>query len=122
MELAQFLKNDILRKVGILILVDHDIPESAGYRLQRSRIITQKDVHIQKDIIKIHYSSLSACFSILLIDLPDERFLGRNIILHRDSIPHVRFRRDQIILGHRNTGKHIFRLIYLIIKLKAFQA
>ena len=56
MHLTELLKDQILREVGILILIDHDIVKTSGNRLTRSRIIPQQDIHIQQDIIKIHHT------------------------------------------------------------------
>ena len=120
-ELAQLLEYQILRKVGILILIDHDIVESARYRFHRRRVVTQQDVHVQEDIVEVHDTCLLAFMGIELINIADARFLGRCVILKSVRVATVRFGGHQIVLRHRNAREHILWLIHLLIQLKFLQ-
>ena len=121
MELAQFLENQILGEVGVLVLVHHYVSETPGNRFKSSRIIPQQDIHIQKDIIKVHHSGLPAFLGIELVDVTYPRFLRRRIVLKRRRIPSICLRRHEVVLRHRYARKHIPRLIYLFIKMKVLQ-
>ncbi len=47
--------------------------------------LSQKNIHIQQDVIEIHHSRLAAFPGIQLIYVADPRFPGRRIILLRQK-------------------------------------
>ena len=122
MELTQLLKYQILSDIRILILIDHDIVETARNRLEGGRIVAQKYVHVQQDVIEIHDSRLPALFRIPLVDVAYPRLLRRSVILKRIRVAAIGLCRYEIVLRHRYPRKHILRLIYLIVELKLLQA
>ena len=95
MELTELLQDKILREVRILILVDHNVVETAGNRLQRSRIITQQYVHVQQDVIEIHDSRHLAFICVQIVNIYDTRFLCCRIILQGIGIAPVCRRSDE---------------------------
>ena len=74
--LCQRSENHILQEVSILILIDENKLEPCLYLGKSFRLVSQKAVGVQQDIIKVHYSLLLALFLIHLVDEMDVRAAG----------------------------------------------
>ena len=122
MDLAEFLQNEILGKVRVLILIHHDIVKTAGHGSERLLVISEQDIHIQQDIIEIHNAGLFAFGRIQSIDIADFRLLRMSIIGNGLIAALVGLRRDKIVLRHRNAAQHILRLVNLVIKFQFLKA
>ena len=122
MDLAELLQDEILRVIGVLILVDHDIVKASGDGHEGLLAVTKQYVHIQKDIIEIHHSRKFALMGIKLINVHYARLLGGSIVLLRRRIAAISARSHQVVLRHGYARKHILRLIDLFVKLEFLYA
>ena len=117
MELTQLLQDEILREVGVLILVDHDVVETSGDGHEGLLAVAKQYVHIQKDIIEIHHSRKLALMGITLVNIHDARLLCGGIVLLCRRIATICARSHQVVLCHGYARKDILRLIDLVVKL-----
>ena len=85
-------------------------------------MVAKQYIHIQEDIIKIHHSCLLALVGIQFIYVHHSRLLRRRIVLLRRRIAPVRRCRDEVVLGHRYSRKHVLGLIDLLVELKLLEA
>ena len=120
--LRKFLEYQVLGIVGVLILVHHYIVEPAGQVVQSLAVIPEQDVHVQQDIIEIHYPGLSAFGGIQPVDVKYARLFRCRVVLDDGLVPAVGLCCDQIVLGHGNPRKDILGPVHLVIKLELFQA
>ena len=100
MVLGQFFHNEILCKIGILILIHQNELEAAAYPLQSIWKVSEKYIGVEKDIIKIHCSGQFAFLGIKGIDLMNTRLFGCRIILYGSCIARIGLRCYEIVLGH----------------------
>ncbi len=111
------LQNDaVLGIVGILIFVYEHITELLPIAGKHIRKITEQNVGIYQQIIKIHSSRLAAPFPIAGIDVTDSGHLSRHIAFIRFLIGSIACRSDQMILSIGDAGLHSPRLIGLFVK------
>ena len=122
MELAQLLQNQILGRIGILVLVHENVVEPGCDVFQRGRIVTEQYVHVQQDIVEIHHAGLLAFRRIEHIDVADFRLLRMGVIDDSLGILFIYFRRDEVVFRHGYAAEHILRLVDLVVKFQFFQA
>ena len=67
----QLFHNQVLRIVGILVLVHQNILKIPAVLVQNLWMITKKDIGLQQQIVEIHGVGLSASIGIHLINLVD---------------------------------------------------
>ena len=118
----QLLDYQILRIVGILILIHHHKLEPAADTLHGIGKIPEQDIGKKEDVIKIHGTGLTAFLCILPVDFPNPRLLCRRIILDEGTVAAVRLCCNQIVLGHGDAAVHLVGLVYLIIQLQLLYA
>ena len=54
MHRPQLLDDEVLGKVGVLVLVDKDVLEAVLVLAEQVRKITQQDIHLEQQIVKVH--------------------------------------------------------------------
>ena len=122
MNLAQFLQDQILGEVGILVLVDHDIVEPAADRLQSLRTVAQQYVHVQQNIVEVHDPGGAHHGLVAHVDVADAGFLSVGVVGLGGRVTHVALGRHQIVLGHRYSGEHVLRLVDLVVEAEFLDA
>ena len=115
-ELRQLLEDQVLRHVGVLVLVHHDVRETAGDRLERLLVVPQQVVHIQQDVVEIHHPALLELLLVARIHLAQARPLGVAVLRLQLRIALVGRDRDEVVLGHRDAGQHVARLVDLVVQ------
>ena len=53
---CEFLEDDVLREVGVLVLVDHDVVEAGGKDVESLRVVAKKDIHVNENIVEVHHA------------------------------------------------------------------
>ena len=67
--LAQLIHDQVLREVGVLVLVNKDILEKVLIPLQHIGVVAQQDVGVIQQIVKVHRSGDVASFAVGLVDV-----------------------------------------------------
>ena len=103
----ELLENQVLRVVGVLVLVHHDGVEPFGNRRQRIGTLLQQDVHVQEDIVEVHHPGLPAQLAIRLVHPVDLGFLVQAVVVPvAAGAVGVRRGRDQVVLRLGDAGEH----------------
>lgn len=69
MRFHQLIDDKMLSKIGILILIDQNIPELVLIKLQYIGVVSEKDIGIKQQVIEIHRSGTGTTTPIYLIDV-----------------------------------------------------
>ena len=119
----EFLQNDILREVGVLILVHHYIGKARSQFMKGILIIPEQNIHIDQNVVEVHHAG---SFQFLLIELVQIRHasaLGPAVRRHQILAGDIAVACDQIILRVRDARKDILGLVVLVlIQMQLFQA
>ena len=120
---GQFLQNQVLGHIGILVLVHHNVAETAGDGLQSLLTALKEDIHIQEDVVEIHHARLPAQLAVEGVDAVDLRLLAVIIRLPvAAGSLHIRSGSDEVVLGLGDAGKYLFGLIHLVIQVQLLDA
>ena len=112
----------VLRVVGVLVLVHHYVVEAAGDILQGIGIVAQQDVHVEQDVVEVHHPGLLELVLVQFVEFPDAGLAGM-AVLHRDlRVVPVGGHRHQVVLGQGDAGKHLARLVDLVVQLEFLDA
>ena len=119
----QLLENQVLRHIGVLILVHHDGVEPAGDGRQGIGIPPQEDVHVQQDVVEVHHAGLAAQLAIGLVDPVEFGLLVNPVIVPvSPGAVGVGSRGHEVVLGLGNAGKHLLGLVGLIVQAQLLDA
>ena len=69
--LRQAADDDVLRVVGILILVDQNIFELLLITLQHVGTVAQQDVGLQQQVVEIHRAVVLAALAVDIVDIAE---------------------------------------------------
>ncbi len=122
MILCQGSKYHILEIVGILVLI-HQYELETGLDLGESiRMIGQKAVGIQEDIVEIHHPLLLALSLVHLIYALDERTAGSLVRFNQFRMVKILLRSDEIVLALGYAAGDFVGLVDLVIQLEFLDA
>ena len=97
--LGQGPQNHILQIVGVLVLID-EYKLEFGLDLGKSlRVVSQKAVSVQQDIVEIHYPLLLATLLVHLVNALDKRTAGALVGLNQLRMVKILLRGDEIVLA-----------------------
>ena len=113
---TQLMHNQVLREVCVLILVHKDITEKLLVPFQNVLVITQQNVGVKQQIIKVHCSGNAAAVPVCAIDGHRLRALGIAVGIDEPLVAGIVVGRDQGILGIADLVLNRGGLIYLVIK------
>ena len=120
MRFHQLIDDKMLGKIGILILIDQNIPELILIKLQHIGVVSEKDIGIKQQIIEIHRPSTGTTTPINLIYVAYQRTLRSHIGFDQGCICRISRRGNKCIFGIGNNRLHGSRLIDLIIERHLF--
>ena len=66
--LAQLVNNQMLREVGVLVLVDQNVAEEILVTLQHVGVVAQQDVGVQQQVVKVHRPGDAAAAPVSTVD------------------------------------------------------
>ena len=121
-QLRELLHYDVLRIVGILVLVHEYVGEAAGQGVHSLGVVPQKYVHIDKDVVEIHHSGLLELALVEAVNLVQLGLVAAGIRGQQVLTAAVGLRRHQIVLRPGNAGEHILWLISLVVKAELLDA
>ena len=99
MFLAQLVHNQVLREVGVLILVNKDVAEKFLIALQHLGIVAQQQVGVEQQVVKVHCPCNAASVPVGLVDGGRLGTLGIAVSIHQGLIAGIVLRRDERVLG-----------------------
>ena len=106
--LRQAADDDVLRIVGILILVNQNISELLLIVLQHVGTVAQQDVGLQQQVIEIHRAVVLAALAVEVVDVAELGNLRPPVFGGVRRIGQIGARGDQRVLGLRDArGDHI---------------
>ena len=106
--LRQAADDDVLRVVGILILVDQNISELLLIVLQHVGTVAQQDVGLQQQVVEIHRAVVLAALAVEVVDVAELGNLRPPVFGGVRRIGQIGARGDQRVLGLRDArGDHI---------------
>ena len=120
MRLCQLLDNEILRSIRILILIYQNILETLLPLRQNFRMIAEKHIRIEQNIVEVHGLCLTTTSHILGINLRHARHTTISVSLLDIRRIEVIFGRNQRVLGIGNAARHRRYLISLVVELQFF--
>ena len=110
---GQFLYDEVLGIVGVLVLVHHDILESLLVFEQDFREIAEEHIGVEQQIVKVHDRSLFHPVAVLQEDTSGFRHPHPSVFFQECSVFGIVFGRNQAVFGHRDTVEH-FRFLVLL--------
>ena len=120
--LGKLLEDEILGKVGVLVLIHQYIGEAGGYLFEGLGIVLEQNIHLHQDVVEVHHSTGLEFLLIKIVDVADARLLGCGISQTALRICPISDRSNEVILSRRNAGEHFAGLVYLIVQLQLFYA
>ena len=111
---CQASHDDILRHVGILILIHKDILKLLLVALRDLGGITQEDVRLQQQVVEVHRTITLAARTVLVVYITHFGHLSLAILTHKHRIGNIGTGGDEAVLGHRYTRSHSLGFIALL--------
>ena len=96
---AQLVHNQVLREVGVLVLVDEDVAEEFLILLQHIFVVAQQDVGVEQQVVKVHRSGDAAAVPIGLVDGGGFGTLGIAVGIDEVLVAGIVIGSDQCVLG-----------------------
>ncbi len=112
---SQTAQNHILGEVRILILIHHYMRKALCKRTTSLLIVSQKKVHIDENIVKIHHPTALELELIELVDFMETSPSGAHVSLHKFLVHRIFFPSNKIVFRIGNTGQYILGFIILIL-------
>ena len=109
--------NAVLGIIGVLILINQDMPESRCITLQHIGMFPEKQECVKQQVIKIHGIRLTAALLVTLEYLAHHGNTLELVMLVDIGIPHISRCRHQTVLGIRYAVLYHTGLICLLIQL-----
>ena len=100
-KLREAADDDVLRKVGILILIHQNILKQLLILGQHIGTVAQQDIGLQQQVVEVHCSVLLATTAILHIHIAKVRNLRLSIFGCIGRVSHIGGRRYKAVLGKR---------------------
>ncbi len=119
---GELLENQVLRVVGVLILVHKDVAEAAADGLQRLRMVAEKDVGVEQYVIEVHCSGGLGLGGVEGVDLGDAGALAAGVLILVNLVAGVGGRRQQVVLGLGDARCHGGGLVALVVYAQLLEA
>ena len=115
---SQFLDDEILRIVRVLVLVNHDVAEPLLVFEQHVGEVPQQHVHVEQQVVEVHGVAVVQPLVVHGVDLSHGGPLGVLVGLVYFRVLHVVLRREQVALGHRDAPQHVAGLVGLGVEVQ----
>ena len=102
--LAQLVDNQVLREVGVLILVNQDVAEELLVLFEHLLVVAQQDVGVEQQVVKVHRSGNVATAPIGPVDSGCLGALGVTVGIDEGLVAGIVIRSNQGILGVADLG------------------
>ena len=115
---GEFLHNEVLRIVGVLILVDHDVLETLLVLKQHIGEVAEEDVHVEEQVVEVHGHGIAEAVVIKLVDLGNHGLVGILVSLLDFGVVGVVFGREEVALGHGDATHDIAGAVGLGVEIQ----
>ena len=115
---GEFLHYEILRIVGVLILIDHDILETLLVLKQHIGEVAEEDVHVEEQVVEVHGHGIAETVVIKLVDLGNHGLVGILVSLLDFGVVGVVFGREEVALGHGDATHDIAGAVGLGVEIQ----
>ena len=120
---SQLAQNEILRHIGVLILVHQDVVKAPGNVCERLRRVFQEDVHVKEDVVKVHHARLLAGLAVEPVYLINIGLLVMLVVLQVTAHAiGIRSGRDKVVLSLGDAGEHLLGLVQLVVQRELLEA
>ena len=113
---AQLMHDEMLREVGVLILVNKDIAEKLLVLFEYVRMVAQHQVGVKQQVIKVHRPGDAATLPIGPVDVYNLGTHGIAVGVNQVLVSRIIIWCDQGVLGIADDGLYQRGFIYLIIQ------
>ena len=109
-----------LRIVRVLILVNKNILKLLSVLFPYLTVVTEEQVRVKQNIIKVHGIRLPASCLISLVYQMDRRHTGVSVTFGCRTVFRILISRYQMVFRHRNEAVDRRRLVCLLVKPQGF--
>src|SRR5690606_1324678 len=118
---GQFTDNQVLRKIGILILIDHEVFKLVLVFMQYIGKLPKQHVRFKQQIIKIHGARFVTTLGIRKVDLSQlSTSIGKIFCLYL-FVTGILLCRDQVVLRRGDPVIYKIRIVQLVVQLHLLQ-
>lgn len=103
-------------QIGILILIHQNVTELLLITRQHLGVVPEQQECVEQQIVEVHRICLPATLPISLVDVAKRRNLGCTVSFVSLLVVGIACRRNQMILGIRDTRLHHPRLVHFLIQ------
>src|SRR5690606_30767930 len=118
---CQTLDNQVLREIGVLVLVHHNVPEFMLVLMKGLGMVPEQDVGFEQQVVEIHGACLVTAVNISLVNLTQPFPARRDVIRLDLGVLHVFADRNQVVLCRGNPLIHKIGVVQLVIQHQLFQ-
>lgn len=116
MVLGKLQHDAVLCKIGILILIHQNVTELLLITCQHLGVVSEQQECVEQQIVEVHRIRPPATLPISLVDVAKRRNLGSTVSFVSLLVVGIACRRNQMILGIRDTRLHHPRLVHFLIQ------
>ena len=120
MHRPQLLDDEVLGKVGVLVLVDKDVLEAVLVLAEQVGEITQQDIHLEKQIVKVHGASSETSYLILGEDVREHGPTCLLVLRPNLGILRIGPGVQQVVLGRTDPRLNPCGLVCFVVQPHAF--
>ena len=117
----QLAGDEVLRVVGVLVLVHHHEPEQVLVLVQHVGMVPEQHVGLEQQVVEVHRAGPEAALLVLLVEHPDCGAQRRLVVALMAGVVEVLLHRNQLVLRRRNAAQHQAGLVELVVEVQLFQ-
>ena len=114
MKLREAADDDVLRIVGVLVLVDQDVLEQLLIAGQHVGAVAQQEIGLQQQVVEIHRAVLLGAAAVGVVYLAETGHLHLTVLGRIGRVGGVRRGGDEAVFGERDARKHLVGLILVV--------
>ncbi len=113
---CQFPGNEVLRKVGILVLIHQHIMEFLLILVEHIEVVTEEHIGVEQQIIKIHRTGTEGPCLVHLVDFGGLWPAAGFVFEHQFGVFGILFPADEAVFGGRNPGQNLVGFVGFVIQ------
>ena len=114
---TQLIDDEVLREIGILILVDQDIAEEVAVLLCYLGVVAEEYVGVEQEVVEVHSTGTETSLPIYTVDVVHHGALLLDVHVAQFAIGGIGAGSDKGVLGIGNNALHGCGLVYLVVEL-----
>ena len=112
--LREAADDDILRVVGVLVLVDQNVLEELLVARQHVGAVAQQDVGLQQQVVEVHRAVVLAALAVEVVEVAEFGHLRLAVLGGVGGVGQVGPRGDELVLGQRDARGHRGGLVAVV--------